>query len=105
MVVGGLNAPFSEEGFRQVARWKNSRHMKHFLRRVVQYDLKGKIVHEQEFCALAACCFRDGVPKVPFQELRELLKQAQFTDVKSGELTDGTLVIVDGKRRATVQKP
>lgn len=105
MVVGGLNAPFSEEGFRQVASWKNSRHMKHFLRRVVQYDLKGKIIHEQEFGTVAACCFRDGVPKVTFSELRELLKQAQFTDVKSGDLKDGTLIIVDGQRRATVQKP
>jgi len=103
MTIGGLNAPFTDEGFERVARWRSTIAMTRFLKRIVEQDLQGKVTDEQHLTSCAARCFSDGRPKVSFAQLRAALQKAEWTTVGSGDLESGALVLVDGEYRAVVQ--
>ncbi|CAE8722702.1 unnamed protein product, partial [Polarella glacialis] len=123
MTTGGSNAPLTQEGFERVARWRDSQHMAVFIERVVT-DLQGRVVDEQEMRSFAARCFRDGRPRLALNDLRYKLRGAAFTNIDQAmpkvptavrpelylqdgfvatRLRVGSLVLVDGRRCATVR--
>lgn len=103
MTVGGRNAPFSQSGFEQVAKWRDSLEMRYFLQRVVETDLQGLITDQRMFESVAARCFSNGIPKVSYDELRRILKQEKFIRcTNGGELEAGDLVMVNGEQKATI---
>jgi hypothetical protein len=104
MSVGGLNAPFSQDGFERVAAWKSTEAMERFIRRVVQEDLQGKVTEPRELRKWAARSFHYGEPRLSFKELREGLKKEAWTGTTRGEVVPEALVLVDAVRRAVVKK-
>jgi len=103
MTIGGLNAPFTDEGFARVARWRSTVAMTRFLKRIVEQDLQGKVTDDQHLTSCAARCFSDGKPKVSFAQLRNALRRAEWTKVGTADLESGALVLIDREHRAVVQ--
>jgi len=105
MTLGGQNAPLTQEGLEYVAAWRNTRSMVRFLRRIVENELQGKVINEEELYICAAHCFSNGNPKVSFDHLREGLLVANWTSSTRNEFAPGAFVVVQGEdnfRSATV---
>jgi len=107
MTRGGLNAMLTEEGFKQVAKWQNSKETSRFLKRIAEDDLGGMVQDIGRLQSLAATVTKDGVPVVPLKDLRGVLQQdkkmIKFEASIPGFFLPGDKVLVEGRRRAVVQ--
>lgn len=99
MTTGGMNASFSQAGFQHVLAWRSVDDLVRFLRRLIEEDLKGKVLDPQRLEIYATHCFSK---EVQLQELRNALREDPQTCTTS-ELSSGSLVLVDSFQRARVE--
>jgi len=109
MTRGGLNAPFTQDGFRQAARWRKTGEMAQYMKRIVEDDLSGSVQDMPQLRRYARVVFRDGVPVCTFEDLKAILRRLGEKEeiVKLDTHADlnfnkGDLVIVDHHKNATV---
>lgn len=108
--TGGSTAAIDDDGYALVAAMRNTDEMVAFVERAVQ-DIPGKILpgFSMDVRDLASKCYRNGVPIWDVKTLKSKCQaQKWFQSVGKGELSVGTLVLVQtegrGRRRALVKK-
>ncbi|CAE8626111.1 unnamed protein product [Polarella glacialis] len=107
LTTGGSNAPLTEDGFQDVARWRDTPQMAAFLMRLVEQDLHGKVADDRQLLLLARLCINGSWPLAPLGKVRQILWKADWvTCPKDQDLPEafrpGALVLVDERRRARV---
>jgi hypothetical protein len=107
MVTSGVNAPLDQAGFDLVAYRGSAKEMHTFIKRYVEKSMGASPPKDEkgqkELWLLASRCFRQRKPLLTLEELRQLLESVSYIE-GSKSLTTGTLVHVDDKRNATVQR-
>jgi len=103
MTCSGENAPLTEAGFKLVAKIGNVSTMMKFLRRTIEVRLSATIFQESgQLKLLSERCFRDGKPRISYEELKKMLRGASWIK-KRKALTVGSLVMVKERYPATVK--
>ncbi|CAK9088370.1 C2 domain-containing protein [Durusdinium trenchii] len=113
MTRGGLNAPLTEEGFKQTAAWRDSGEVLKFIERLLREDMtpgvegveRKAIVEDPkgQLKAFAAQCVRDGKPTLSLEEARLALLAADYVEDQKVYFRRGDLVWVDGRYPARVE--
>eukprot|EP00913_Durusdinium_trenchii_P010502 g9847.t1 len=116
MTRGGLNAPLTEEGFKQTAAWRDSGEVLKFIERLLREDMtpgvegverrRMKAIVEDpkgQLKAFAAQCVRDGKPTLSLEEARLALLAADYVEDQKVYFRRGDLVWVDGRYPARVE--
>lgn len=104
MTCSGENAEFTEEGFRHVAAMMEVDQMRTFLARTIEIKLGASLSKERgQLQLLAERCFVDGMARVTYEELLCQLRSAPWLNFEK-KIGAGSLVVVQGRWRATVQE-